>query len=96
MEDDGLHLLNVPGRGATSQTAEAGIGKKNEAVNALRKAVTTHSFSCGVETNHTMHRRKKHCKRKKVIRKNGKRYYRQGKSGLKRLRGNAKPPKRRC
>ena len=36
-------------------------------------------------------------KRKKVIRKNGKRYYRMGKSGLKRLKGGKKPPKvKRC
>ena len=34
-------------------------------------------------------------KRKKVIRKNGKRYYRAGKSGLRRLKGSAKPPFRR-
>ena len=30
--------------------------------------------------------------RKKVIRKNGKRYYRAGKSGLVRLKGGKKPP----
>ena len=34
-------------------------------------------------------------KRKKVIRKDGKRYYRAGKSGLRRLKGRAKPPFRR-
>ena len=34
-------------------------------------------------------------KRKKVIRKNGKRYYRAGKSGLVRLKGKKKPPCRR-
>jgi hypothetical protein len=34
--------------------------------------------------------------RKKVIRKNGKRYYKPGpKSKLKRLKGSAKPPRRR-
>jgi len=40
---------------------------------------------------------KKRCKgkRKKVIRKNGKRYYRAGKSGLVRLKGKKKPPCRR-
>ena len=42
------------------------------------------------------HRRKKVCKRKKVIRKNGKRYYRAGKSGLVRLKGRKKPPRTRC
>ena len=31
-------------------------------------------------------------KRKKVIRKNGKRYYRAGKSGLVLLKGKKKPP----
>ena len=43
-----------------------------------------------------------HCKkgkkqkpRKKVIRKNGKRYYRAGKSGLVRLKGGKKPPRKR-
>ncbi len=40
--------------------------------------------------------RKKHCPRKKVIRKGGKRYYRAGKSGLRRLKGRKKPPKRKC
>jgi hypothetical protein len=39
--------------------------------------------------------KKKHGKRKKVIRKDGKRYYRAGKSGLTRLRGGKKPPFRR-
>ena len=34
-------------------------------------------------------------KLKKVIRKNGKRYYRAGKSGLKKLKGNEKPPAKR-
>ena len=34
-------------------------------------------------------------KRKKVIRKDGKRYYRAGKSGLVRLKGGKKPPRRR-
>jgi len=33
--------------------------------------------------------------RKKVVRKNGKRYYRAGKSGLVRLKGGKKPPHRR-
>ena len=33
--------------------------------------------------------------RKKVIRKNGKRYYRAGKSGLVRLKGSKLPPRRR-
>ena len=41
------------------------------------------------------HRKKKHGKRKKVIRKDGKRYYRAGKSGLVRLKGGKKPPHRR-
>ena len=48
--------------------------------------------------NRTMpHRRHKKAKgkRKKVIRKGGKRYYRAGKSGLVRLKGGKKPPKRR-
>ena len=37
------------------------------------------------------------CKRKKVIRKNGKRYYRAGKSGLVRLKGKKKAPRvKRC
>ena len=35
------------------------------------------------------------CQRKKVIRKKGKRYYRAGKSGLVRLKGGKKPPKKR-
>ena len=34
-------------------------------------------------------------KLKKVIRKNGKRYYRAGKSGLVKLKGNEKPPAKR-
>ena len=34
-------------------------------------------------------------KRKKVIRRGGKRYYRAGKSGLVRLKGGKKPPRRR-
>ena len=34
-------------------------------------------------------------KRKKVIRKNGKRYYRAGKSGLVRLKGKKKAPFRK-
>jgi len=34
-------------------------------------------------------------KRKKVIRRHGKRYYRAGKSGLVRLKGGKKPPRRR-
>ena len=43
------------------------------------------------------HRRahKKKGKRKKVIRKDGKRYYRAGKSGLVRLKGGKKAPRRR-
>ena len=40
-----------------------------------------------------MARRKKGGKRKKVIRKNGKRYYRAGKSGLVRLKGAKKAPR---
>ena len=40
-------------------------------------------------------RKKKGGKRKKVIRKHGKRYYRAGKSGLVRLKGSKKPPRRR-
>ena len=44
---------------------------------------------------HKGHRKKKGGKRKKVIRKNGKRYYRAGKSGLVRLKGSKKPPRRR-
>ena len=36
---------------------------------------------------------KRCARRKKVIRKNGKRYYRAGKSGLVRLKGNEKPPR---
>ena len=41
------------------------------------------------------HHKKKGGKRKKVIRKDGKRYYRAGKSGLVRLKGGKKPPRRR-
>ena len=33
--------------------------------------------------------------RKKVIRKGGKRYYRAGKSGLVKLKGKKKPPRRK-
>ena len=40
------------------------------------------------------HKKKQHA-RKKVIRKNGKRYYRAGKSGLVRLKGGKKPPRKR-
>ncbi len=40
------------------------------------------------------HKKKTHA-RKKVIRKDGKRYYRAGKSGLKRLKHGAKPPRKR-
>ena len=37
--------------------------------------------------------KRKVCRRKKVIRKNGKRYYRAGKSGLVRLMHGKKPPR---
>ena len=36
---------------------------------------------------------KRCARRKKVIRKDGKRYYRAGKSGLVRLKGGKKPPR---
>ena len=42
-----------------------------------------------------MPHRKRKGKRKKVIRKDGKRYYRAGKAGLVRLKGGKKPPRRR-
>jgi hypothetical protein len=38
-------------------------------------------------------RGRKVCRRKKVVHKNGKRYYRAGKSGLVRLKGGKKAPR---
>ena len=55
---------------------------------------TKSTMPCRKLKRHIIGRAGKRCtRRKKVVRKNGKRYYRAGKSGLVRLKGNKKPPR---
>ena len=55
-------------------------------------------YEVGPAKRATKHKKTKGARKKKlkkVIRKNGKRYYRAGKSGLVKLKGNEKPPAKR-
>ena len=66
----------------------------SEQISAAEKD-SRHTPKISVVTDKMPCHRKKHGKRKKVIRKGKKRYYRAGKSGLVRLKGGKKAPFRR-